>query len=406
MKKINIKIKYINILILIFLSIILVSCKQKEEMVVVNGEKLKKSIVDSGYYFDKTPYTEDQIIDLIDKMEVMERPKNLGTVTFSKNIEEIKLTATNPTEVKDTDIEAKIESIRDEYREVRIVTAKRNVINNDVLVMNYTGKIEGVEIEGESAIDAEVDLNDDKYPTDFIKGLIGKKTGINFTIYVNYPDDYIDPKLRGKKVAYNCIIKYIKEKVTPEFDNQFAKAHSKKGSTTSDEYRKEIAEDIKFRKEYDIKEKLRTQIYDEIYNISKVTPNEDALAWQFTKTVVEQKRLAKLKNISYEKQMTNDYYFIGNMLYTYKLQSEQTVIEPMILDELAKRYHVSFEEEDKKKWFKDMSIYQEYNSDVTYDLYKEAMGDAYIEDMARRAKILDEVISHIRVKYLDPVEES
>lgn len=384
----------------------LFSCKKEDEWVLINGEKLKKSIVDTGYYFNKASFSEAYVLDVINNMQKAEKPKNLGTVTFAKNIEEIKLTITNPTEVKDTDIEAKIENIRDEFREEKIVTTKRNVINTDIVVMNYTGKIDGVEFEGGSAVDKQVELGNDSLLPDFEKGIIGKKAGNNFTIYVNFPEDYKDPLLRGKRASYTCLIKYIIERVTPEFDNDFAKKHSKAGAITSNEYRKEIAAEIKFRKEYDTKESLRNQLYEELYKIAKVEPTEDALAWQFTKTVSEQKRLAKLKNISYVEQMTNDYYYIGDMLYTYKIQSEQTIIEPMILDELAKKYHIVYEDGDEEKWFADMAIYEEFKEDVTYDLYREAMGDDYIHDKAWKTKVLDEALKHASIKYLDPIEES
>ncbi|MCQ2609457.1 MAG: hypothetical protein MJ151_01500, partial [Lachnospiraceae bacterium] len=221
--------------------------------------------------------------------------------------------------------------------------------------------------------------------------------GKNFNVTIVFPNDYQEESLRGKKAIFSCLIKYIREKVTPEFDDEFAVAHSKKGATTSEAYRKEIEDTIRFRHEYAVREQERTALFNEIYQIAVCTPSEDGLAWQFSKIVTEQKRLADLRDVSYEEQMTNGYYTLQDVLFGYTMQANQYIIEPMILDELQKRYNITFTDEDKMEWFNNLCVYNDYGSDVTYKLYSNSMGEPYIQDNARKAKVMDEVLKKVKV---------
>ena len=53
---------------------------------------------------------------------------------------------------------------------------------------------------------------------DMDKGIIGHTPGNKFNVAVVFPYDYQEESLRGKKAIFSCLIKYIKEKVTPEID--------------------------------------------------------------------------------------------------------------------------------------------------------------------------------------------
>lgn len=398
--------KYLNVIVGLLITSLLCACASNDEYMTINGVKIKAKLVDSGYYLDKASLSEVQLKDAIDRIVTIEKPNPLGTVEFSKKIEDITIDSTNPTEVTQQEVEAKVEEIRDDYQEERIVTQKRPCANGDTVILNYTGKIDGVEFAGGKAVDEEITLGEGKMLEDFEKGIIGHRAGANFAIPLVFPKDYPEESLRGKKAIFSCLIKYIREKVTPEFDDEFAIAHSKTGATTSEAYRKEIEDTIKFRHEYAIKEQNRTALFNEIYQISVCTPSEDGLAWQFSKLITEQKRLADLRDVSYQEQMTNGYYTLADVLLSYKMQAGQYMIEPMILDELQRKYNIDFTEEDKMQWFNDLCVYNDYGSDVTYKLYSNSMGEPYIQDNARRAHVMDEVLKKIKINIVENIEQT
>ncbi|MCQ2609711.1 MAG: FKBP-type peptidyl-prolyl cis-trans isomerase, partial [Lachnospiraceae bacterium] len=172
--------KYVNIIAGLLIASILCACGTSDEYMVINGTKIKTKLVNSGYYLDKASLSEAQLKDAIDRIVTIEKPESLGTVEFSKKIEDISIESASPSEVTVQEVESAIEKKRDEYQEERIVTKKRACQKGDTVIMNFTGKVDGVEFPGGKAVDEEITLGDGKMLEDFEKGIIGHMPGKNF----------------------------------------------------------------------------------------------------------------------------------------------------------------------------------------------------------------------------------
>ena len=57
----------------------------------------------------------------------------------------------------------------------------------------------------------------------FTQNLVGAKPGETRRFEVDYPADYPDRKLAGKKYAYSAEVVAVKQKKLPELNDEFAK---------------------------------------------------------------------------------------------------------------------------------------------------------------------------------------
>lgn len=102
-----------------------------------------------------------------------------------------------------------------------------------------------------------------EYPPELTNNLIGIRLNDRKKISFRYPIDWEDEKLRGKYVAYNVLVKEIKEKRLLPLDNEFAKNI---GFQTFDELKDDIKSRIETHKQGQRKEASRVNVITKLIN--------------------------------------------------------------------------------------------------------------------------------------------
>ncbi|HUE56632.1 MAG TPA: trigger factor [Candidatus Udaeobacter sp.] len=99
----------------------------------------------------------------------------------------------------------------------------------------------------------------------FNANLKGASIGEHKNFDVDYPADYPDPKLAGKKYHYAVEVLGIKTKKLPEMNDEFAKDVSE--SATLDELKTKVKEGLEHQRDHKHKELLREKILAEIVKL-------------------------------------------------------------------------------------------------------------------------------------------
>src|SRR3989441_5540763 len=99
----------------------------------------------------------------------------------------------------------------------------------------------------------------------FNANLKGANAGDHKNFDVDYPADYPDPKLAGKKYHYAVEVLGIKTKKLPELNDEFAKDVSDAG--TLDELRKKVREGLEHQRDHKHKELLHEKVLAEIIKL-------------------------------------------------------------------------------------------------------------------------------------------
>jgi len=98
----------------------------------------------------------------------------------------------------------------------------------DVVLVDYSGRLVS-EVEGEegekifdTVQDYQLELKPGDFIPGFIEGIIGMNAEESKEIRADFPEDYGDQNLAGKKAIFPITLKEIKEKELPELDDEFA----------------------------------------------------------------------------------------------------------------------------------------------------------------------------------------
>lgn len=128
--------------------------------------------------------------------------------------------------LSDEETDELITNLLAEYAEEDLIT-NRAVMEGDVLYVDYTGSIDGVEnsklstgVSGDT-----IDLGDPTLDPAYAEALVGAFCQDTVNVTVVLPEDYSDVTLRGKTVDYEIEIHCIAEYEVPSLDEAFLQEH-------------------------------------------------------------------------------------------------------------------------------------------------------------------------------------
>ncbi|MFA7675202.1 MAG: trigger factor [Endomicrobiia bacterium] len=124
--------------------------------------------------------------------------------------------------IGDTNINENIKVMLD--RNAKLIISKDETVKQDsFVIVNYEGFCDGVAVENIKAKDHMLDLSAENTLKGFKDALVNAKKGDTKDVEIEYPADYTNKVLAGKKVVFKTTIVELKEKQLPELNDDFAK---------------------------------------------------------------------------------------------------------------------------------------------------------------------------------------
>ncbi|CAI1525510.1 Trigger factor [Serratia marcescens] len=124
-------------------------------------------------------------------------------------------------EVNDEDVDAMLDTLRKQQATWK--ETERAAEAEDRVTVDFTGSIDGEEFEGGKASDFVLAMGQGRMIPGFEEGLVGHKAGEEFSIDVNFPEDYHAENLKGKAAKFAIVLKKVEERELPELTEEFIK---------------------------------------------------------------------------------------------------------------------------------------------------------------------------------------
>ena len=124
-------------------------------------------------------------------------------------------------EVNDEDVDAMLDTLRKQQATWK--ETDRAAEAEDRVTVDFTGSIDGEEFEGGKASDFVLAMGQGRMISGFEEGLVGHKAGEEFSIDVNFPEDYHAENLKGKAAKFAIVLKKVEERELPELTEEFIK---------------------------------------------------------------------------------------------------------------------------------------------------------------------------------------
>jgi len=194
--------------------------------------------------------------------------------------------------VTDEDVEKMINVLRQQRRTLEKVD--RNAKEDDVLIVDFKGTIEGEIFEGGEAADFRIELGSKRLIPGFEEGLLKSKSGDEVTLDLQFPDEYHQQTLAGKPVKFVVKVKEVNEQKLPKFNEElFASLGVNEGGL--DTFKAEVRSNMEREAENTVLNQSKMVVLNKLYEANKfdlpnvlVTAESERLQQQFNESLLAQ----------------------------------------------------------------------------------------------------------------------
>jgi trigger factor len=160
----------------------------------------------------------------------------------------------------DEAVQGELDALRE--RSARLETVDEPAAENDFIVMDYRGTLDGEPFEGGEARDQLIELGSGRLVPGFEEQLTGAKAGDERTVAITFPDDYGADELKGREAQFAVTVNEVKRKELPELDDDFASDAA--GFDTLEELREDIRTKLREADENRVEAEFREAVLDAV----------------------------------------------------------------------------------------------------------------------------------------------
>ena len=159
------------------------------------------------------------------------------------------------------EINETINRLADENRPTQKVEKARKAKMGDVVLIDFTGRIDGVVFEGGAATDHMLELGSNSFIPGFEDGLVGASAGETVDVKVTFPAEYQAEHLAGREAVFECPVKEIHEKGKASVDDGLA---TKLGFENLEKLREAVAGQLSSQHAMALRQAVKTNVFDEL----------------------------------------------------------------------------------------------------------------------------------------------
>ena len=246
-----------------------------------------------------------------------------------KGIDKIKLDRPSTT-VKQSDINEMIENLQKQRGEWKSVD--RNANDNDQLLIDFKGTLDGEAFEGGSAEDFVMQLGGGQMLPEFEESLKDVKPNDEKDFEVTFPEEYHQPDLAGKTANFNVKVKEVRELAMPEVTEDFVKGFRIE-SGKYDDLIKEISESMDKEKDAKINEQVRVRLMTYLREKNQIQIPEVMIKSEATAMQKDWMKRSGVENESDAPELDNFNQIATERVHLGLLVNELVISREMQLDD-------------------------------------------------------------------------
>jgi len=246
-------------------------------------------------------------------------------------------------EVKEQDVEAYLDSMRQRYARLRTVEDE-GAKEGDTVTIDFEGFLDGVPFEGGRGEKFPLELGSGSFIPGFEEQLVGVMQGEDREIKVTFPEDYQEESLQGKEATFRVKVHEVKRKELSPLDDEFAKDVSE--FETLEELKAEIRNNLKQELEESTLNGLKDQLIKKAAEASTVEIPEVLVERQIDRMIDDLKNRLEGQGIPLEQywELTNTSK--AEMRESFKDDARRQVKAQLVLEAIAKKEGISATEEE------------------------------------------------------------
>ncbi len=224
----------------------------------------------------------------------------------------------------------------------------RAAAKGDKVILDLEIKRAAVIIENGKTNDFPLILGEGKFIPGFEDNVIGMKTGEHKKFELEFPKEYYEKSVAGKRAEFNVKLKQIFERKLPDFNDEFVKSMGDYKS--ADDFKKKVQENLRFEKSREEQERYQMKVMDELVKVSKVGElSEDVVHEEVHKMIAELEQSTTQQGMKFDDYLKSIKKSKQDLEKDFEPKAKERLKIMLVAREFGKLENVKVTEEEIKK---------------------------------------------------------
>lgn len=289
-------------------------------------------------------------------------------------------------EVNDADVDTMLETLRKQQATWKETDAAATA--EDRATLDFTGSIDGEVFEGGKASDFVLAMGQGRMIPGFEEGVIGHKAGEEFTIDVNFPEDYHAENLKGKSAKFDIVLKKVEVRELPELTEEFIKRFGVADGSLAG-LRAEVRKNMERELKGAVRNRVKTQAIDGLVSANEID----------VPTALVEGEIDVLRRQAAQRFGGNEKQAAELPRELFEEQAKRRVVVGLLLGEVISQHELKADEDRVKALIEEMaSAYEDpqeviefysKNKELMNNMRNVALEEQAVETLLAKAKVTE-----------------
>lgn len=294
-------------------------------------------------------------------------------------------------EVPAEEVDKALNYIAESRRETAVAEGKA-AAKGDVVMIDFTGSVDGVEFKGGKGSNYPLELGSGSFIPGFEDQLIGAKAGDKIDVKVKFPKDYHAKDLADKDSVFAVEVKEVREPKKVKINDEFAKSM---GEESLEKLKENIANRIKGDYENASRMKIKRQLLDALDKEYKFESPASLIDAEYDAIVKQYEQAKKYNQLDESEKSKSE----EELLKEYKEIAVRRVKLGLLLSQVGQEAAVSIKPEDiNEAIMKEARKYPGQEKAVLDYYLKNKQAVEALKAPIFEEKIVDHIISKAKVE--------
>lgn len=286
-------------------------------------------------------------------------------------------------EITDADIETLISKAQNDNAELVLREEGQALVEDDTIVMDFDGYVDGEKFEGGSAENYELVIGSGQFIPGFESQLIGVKKGDEIEVNVIFPENYIK-HLASKPATFKVKVKDIKQKILPTIDDSFALDLNIEGVSNLEDLKAHYSKQVLETKSTEAEKEAFARLLETISNNSSVVVPHTLVESDTERGFNEFKQKVEQSGIEFQNYLDILGQTVEQVRENIANDARKNLKTMLVMNEIARQKDLKVMQEDIDAEFVKIAEIYKVELDIVKTSFKDRMNEITNELFGRK----------------------
>lgn len=295
-------------------------------------------------------------------------------------------------QVDEQDVDKELAKLQE--RRAQLINLEEGVVaDNDLALIDFTGRKDGVEFEGGQGTDYSLEIGSGSFVPGFEDQLVGVNIGETKDITVTFPEDYPNEDLKGQEAVFTVTVKGLKRKELAVLDDEFAKDVSE--FDTLEELRNDVLNKLKENAENKAQQQIKNEAVKKAVENTTMDIPEEMVDTRVEEMVDNMARRLSSQGLDMENYLKYTDSSLEDLKKSFRDDARRGVKTTLVLETIVKNEAIEISDEELEKEIASMAENYQQDPAVLRKILEGQQQIEFIREGLQQQKAIDFIAEQV-----------